>query len=218
MRTFSEDEITKIKQTLRKKKQSFPQEWLGRALAYTPYQPRPLYGSLKKSIDFTPKNLYYFSQNLLSKAQTEFLQTAKHYENQASGFFIESLEYLTYLRRYVSIPLVYDFLILDSYQLLESLVYGTDGIVFYPQFLTQKELKDLSDYALKMGLERIFRIESKEDLTKSIFAKADILDLNGNFTLLPMIPKNKIILSKIPQELQNQTQHLQALDAKILSS
>ncbi|WP_435659288.1 hypothetical protein, partial [Helicobacter rodentium] len=63
---------------------------------------------------------------------------------------------------------------------------------------------------------RIFRIESKEDLTKSIFAKADILDLNGNFTLLPMIPKNKIILSKIPQELQNQTQHLQALDAKIL--
>lgn len=223
MRDFSQDEIAKIKQTIEKKAQSFPQEWLGRALAYTPYQPRPL--NLKKSLHCIPQNLYGFSEDLFIESQRTdsnetlitFLQIAKNYEKEASAFLLESLEILTYLRRYVSLPLIYDFLILDSYQLLESLVYGADGIVLLPKFLTQAELKNLSDYALKIGLERIFRIESKEDLTKAIFAKADILDLGGNFSLIPLIPNNKIILSEIPQETPtNQENDCKALDARIL--
>lgn len=223
MRDFSQDEITKIKQTIEKKAQSFPQEWLGRALAYTPYQPRPL--NLKKSLHCIPQSLYGFSEYLFIESQRTdsnetlitFLQIAKNYEKEASAFLLESLEILTYLRRYVSLPLIYDFLILDSYQLLESLVYGADGIVLLPKFLTQAELKNLSDYALKIGLERIFRIESKEDLTKAIFSKADILDLSGNFSLIPLIPNNKIILSEIPQETPtNQENDYKALDARIL--
>lgn len=223
MRDFSQDEIAKIKQTIEKKAQSFPQEWLGRALAYTPYQPRPL--NLKKSLHCIPQNLYGFSEDLFIESQRTdsnetlitFLQIAKNYEKEASAFLLESLEILTYLRRYVSLPLIYDFLILDSYQLLESLVYGADGIVLLPKFLTQAKLKNLSDYALKIGLERIFRIESKEDLTKAIFAKADILDLGGNFSLIPLIPNNKIILSEIPQETPtNQENDCKALDARIL--
>ncbi len=222
MRDFSKTEIAKIKQAIDRKAQSFPREWLGRALAYTPYQPRPL--NLKKSIHFTPQNLYGFSENLFiepqktdsNEAQT-FLQIAKNYEKKASAFLVESLEILTYIRRYVSLPLIYDFLILDSYQLLESLVYGADGVILLPKFLTQADLKDLSDYALKIGLERIFRIESKEDLTKAIFAKADILDLSGNFSLIPLIPNNKIILSEIPQNMpKNQENDCKALDARIL--
>lgn len=223
MRDFSKTEIAKIKQAIDKKARSFPQEWLGRALAYTPYQPRPL--NLKKSIHFTPQNLYGFSENLFAESQRTdsngtqimFLQIAKNYEKEASGFLIESLEILTYIRRYVSLPLIYDFLILDSYQLLESLVYGADGVILLPKFLTQAELKDLSDYAIKIGLERIFRIESKEDLTKAIFAKADILDLSSNLSLIPLIPNNKIILSEIPQEIpKNQENDYKALDARIL--
>ena len=110
-------------------------------------------------------------------------------------------------------PLVYDFLILDSYQLLEALVYGTDSVMLYPKYLEQKTLKELSQYALKLGLERIFCIESKEDLTKAIFAKADILNLNKNFSLIPLIPKQKILLSN----LQNANPEIfNTLDARIL--
>ncbi|WP_297813887.1 hypothetical protein [uncultured Helicobacter sp.] len=224
MRTFSENEILQVRQILNEKKQIFPQEWLGRALAYTPYQPRPLCKVLKKHKDSIPKKLYHFSESLVAKLQSvdlkeqaSFLQIAKNHEDSASGFLVESLESLTYIRRYVNLPLIYDFLILDSYQLLESLVYGADGIILLPQFLTQNQLKNLSDYALKIGLERIFRIKSKDDLTKSIFAKADILDLNGNFSLLSMIPKNKIILSQIPEViLENQKNAFKALDAEIV--
>ncbi len=215
MRDFTHTDFAKILQATNDRKRVFPEEWLGRALAYTPYQPRPL--SLKNT-DSTPKNFYRFSEDFLTESridstQTSFLQLAKNYEKESSGFLIESLEILTYIRRYTNIPLIYDFLILDSYQLLESLVYGADGVVLLPRFFTQKELKDLSDYALRIGLERIFRIQSKEDLTKSIFTKADILDINCNFSLIPLIPNSKIILSEI---LQNKSENnLKALDARI---
>lgn len=219
MHVFTEIEIAKIQQAIVEKKEKFPQEWLGRTLAYTPYQPRPLLEILKKPMDYAPKILYDFSLQTANTSATQIslLQIAKDYESQACGFFVESLEILTYIRRYVSIPLIYDFLILDSYQLLESLVYGADNVVLLPKFLTQKELKNLSDYAIKIGLGIIFRIESKEDLTKAIFSKADILDLNENFSLLSMIPKNKIILSKIPQNSQESYKDcFKALDATIL--
>lgn len=219
MHVFTEIEIAKIQQAIVEKKEKFPQEWLGRTLAYTPYQPRPLLEILKKPMDCAPKILYDFSLQTANTSATQIslLQIAKDYESQACGFFVESLEILTYIRRYVSIPLIYDFLILDSYQLLESLVYGADNVVLLPKFLTQKELKNLSDYAIKIGLGIIFRIESKEDLTKAIFSKADILDLNENFSLLSMIPKNKIILSKIPQNSQESYKDcFKALDATIL--
>lgn len=230
MREFSKTEIKKIRQAIESKKQSFPPDWLGRALAYTPYQPRTLFFTSSPTFaeniqpkkednkDSTIATFYRFPNLSQEKlALDSILQYAKDYQAKANGFFIESLETLTFIRRYVSIPLIYDFLILDSYQLLESLVYGADAVILTPKFLTQKGLKDLSDYAFKIGLERIFRIDSKEDLTKSIFARADILDLNTNFSLIPMIPKNKIILSIIPQEINDQKSYIKALDAQILA-
>ena len=191
MRDFNPTEIQKIKSLIAQKKEKFGQDWLGRSLAYTPYQPRPLSNLLRRDKNEPLKRLFALSPN---EQKEQFLRDAKEYEKTSAAFLIESLEDLTYLRRYVQIPLIYDFLILDSYQLLESLVYGADCITLAPKYLSQKELNALSDYALKLGLERIFQIDSKEDLTKAIFAKADILNLNKNFALLSLVPKNKIIL------------------------
>lgn len=235
MREFSKIEVEKIKQAIESKKQSFPQDWLGRALAYTPYQPRTLCLNRAESTeskancqdskdcgDSSIPCLYRFSQSFLAQTDSNpksILQIAKNYENRAKGFLVESLEILTFIRRYVQTPLIYDFLILDSYQLLESLVYGADAVILTPKFFTQKELRDLSEYALKIGLERIFRIDSKEDLTKSIFAQADFLDLDSNFSLIPLIPNGKILLSEIPEDLAQSAQPslLNALDARILA-
>jgi len=196
LRVFTEIEIAKIQQAISEKKEKFPQEWLGRTLAYTPYQPRPLPEIFKKPVDSTPKILYDFSLQTLdtSATQISLLQTAKDYESRACGFFVESLEILTYIRRYVSIPLIYDFLILDSYQLLESLVYGADCIALRAAILSQRDLKTLSDFSLKLGLESIFFIHSKEDLTKAIFAGANMLVIE-DIDLIPLIPNNKIILA-----------------------
>ena len=124
-------------------------------------------------------------------------------EKEASCFLLDILENLTFVRRYVNVPLIFNYPIIDTYQILESLVFGADCIILTPSILSQKNLKELSDFAIKIGLERIFTINSKEDLSKAIFAKADILNLQNNSNLIPLIPQNKIILAqKNPQKIQ----------------
>lgn len=212
MQDFKGVSIMQIKDAIETKKQSFDMQWLGRSLAYTPYQPRPLNLKRKESLN----SIYTFSNS----NDENFLFRAKELEKlekNVKAFIVESLEFATYLRRYVRTPLIYDFLILDAYQLLETLVYGVDAVMLYPKHLEQKELKTLSDYALKLGLERVFHIESKEDLTKAIFAKADILNLNKNFSLIPLIPKQKILISTLQNTIKDSANsHINALDAHII--
>ncbi|WP_052083301.1 hypothetical protein [Helicobacter sp. MIT 11-5569] len=209
MQDFKGVSITQIQQAIAQKKQSFDENWLGRSLAYTPYQPR--------SLDLKRKDNIYSIFRLYDYKDSNFLHRAKELEKNAKTFIVESLEFATYLRRYVCVPILYDFLILDSYQLLESLVYGADSITLYPKYLEQSKLKELSDYALRLGLERVFCIETQEDLTKAIFSKADLLNINENFSLIPLIPKEKIIISPINAE-QNNSNYINALDAKIIDS
>ena len=197
--------ITKIKEAIAVKKQSFDMQWLGKSLAYTPYQPRPL--------DLKRTNALHTIYMLIDNE--DFLLHAKELEKDVKAFITESLELTTYLRRYVNTPLIYDFLILDSYQLLEALVYGVDCVMLYPKYLEQKTLKELSQYALKLGLERIFCIESKEDLTKAIFAKADLLNLNETFSLISLVPKQKILISSLSKENFNSS-IINTLDAQII--
>ncbi|WP_299547419.1 hypothetical protein [uncultured Helicobacter sp.] len=205
MQEFKGVKITKIKEAIAVKKQSFDMQWLGKSLAYTPYQPRPL--------DLKRTNALHTIYMLIDNE--DFLLHAKELEKDVKAFITESLELTTYLRRYVNTPLIYDFLILDSYQLLEALVYGVDCVMLYPKYLEQKTLKELSQYALKLGLERIFCIESKEDLTKAIFAKADLLNLNETFSLISLVPKQKILISSLSKENFNSS-IINTLDAQII--
>lgn len=182
-------DFAKLQKEIETKKQNYPEEWLGRSLAYTPYQPRPIKEILTKTQDFSPKNIYQIPLT------SDFLQIAKDAESKASCLALNSLDNLTFIRRYVQIPLIFDFPIIDSYQILESLVFGADCITLIPAILPQKELKNLSDFATKLGLERIFTITSKEDLSKAILAGADILNLQDSTNLIPLIPQGKIILA-----------------------
>ncbi|WP_054195705.1 hypothetical protein [Helicobacter pullorum] len=190
-------DLTQLKKQIELKKQNYPQEWLGRSLAYTPYQPRPIKEILTKTKQYYPKNIYSIPNT------KDFLKFSQNKEKEASCFLLDILENLTFVRRYVNVPLIFNYPIIDTYQILESLVFGADCIILTPSILSQKNLKELSDFAIKIGLERIFTINSKEDLSKAIFAKADILNLQNNSNLIPLIPQNKIILAqKNPQKIQ----------------
>lgn len=180
--------IKKLQEEINKKKEIYPEEWLGRSLAYTPYQPREIKNTIKKINNFIPKDIMELNTD-------DFLEKAKDNENKISAFILDSIENITYIRRYTSVPLIYNYTIIDKYQILESLVYGTDCIVLKPEFLEQKTIKELSEFAYKIGLEVIFNINSKEDLTKSIFAKSDILMLEDS-KLINLIPKGKILISR----------------------
>ena len=182
--------LKEIKKLLEQKKKLYPMDWLGRSLAYNPYQPRGIKDLLKKTQNFLPQKLCYMD------SKDNFLEYCINLAPKISCFILDDLENLTFIRRYVQNPLIYDFLILEDYQLLESLVYGADAVFLYPEFFTKKELKELRDFALKIGLDAIFSIKDKSDLTKAIFVGADILDISENLALLPLIPNSKILLAR----------------------
>lgn len=123
-------------------------------------------------------------------------------------YFQGDLEYLTQIRRYVPTPLLRKDFILDKYQIVEALVYGADFILLIAKSLSTKELKELYDYALHLGLEVLVEVHDKEDLTKAMRCGAHIVGINHRNLetmemdmtlcekLIPMIPNGKIIVAE----------------------
>ena len=216
-----DDIIKKTKEDLEKRKKEFSFDWLGRSLAYNPYPPRDVKPFLTSSADDPFRIIAEVKKASPSKGiiREDFdpLMIAKEYELGGANaisvltephFFQGDIEYLTMLRRYVSTPLLRKDFIVDEYQILEAVVYGADFILLIAKALTKKELKNLLEYAWRLGLNALVEIHDKEDLTKAIFAGADIIGINHrnletfkmdmklSEKLMPLIPNGKIIVAE----------------------
>ena len=149
--------------------------------------------------DFDP--LFIASEYSKNGANAISVLTEPHY-------FQGNLEYLTQIRRYVPTPLLRKDFILDKYQVLEALVYGADFILLIAKSLSTKELKELYEYAISLGLEVLVEIHDKEDLEKAIKSGANIIGINHRNLetfemdmglcerLIPLIPNGKIIVAE----------------------
>ena len=216
-----DDIIKKTKEDLEKRKKEFSFDWLGRSLAYNPFPPRDIKPFLTSSADDPFRIIAEVKKASPSKGiiREDFdpLMIAKEYEVGGANaisvltephFFQGDIEYLTMLRRYVSTPLLRKDFIVDEYQILEAVVYGADFILLIAKALTKKELKNLLEYAWRLGLNALVEIHDKEDLTKAIFAGADIIGINHrnletfkmdmklSEKLMPLIPNGKIIVAE----------------------
>jgi indole-3-glycerol phosphate synthase len=135
-------------------------------------------------------------------------------------YFQGNLEYLTQIRRYVPTPLLRKDFIIDKYQIIEALVYGADFILLIAKALSTKELKELYEYALHVGLDVLVEIHDKEDLTKAMKCGAMIIGINHRNLetfemdmelcdkLIPMIPNGKIIVAESGVNNQEIIKHL----------
>ncbi len=213
--------IKKTKSDLEAKKLKMPTEWLGRSLAYNPYQPR----DAKEALRATEQNPYRMICEIkkaspskgVIRADFDPLLIAKEYEEGGADmfsiltephFFMGDLEYIPMVRRYSGVPILRKDFIIDEYQILEALVYGADLILLIAKALSQSELKKLLEYTRHVGLEALVEIHDEEDLTKAIFAGADIIGINHrnletfemdmslSAKLIPMIPNGKIIVAE----------------------
>lgn len=216
------DEIIKrTREDLEIKKKKFTMDWLGRSLAYNTYMPR----DVKPYLTATPENPYRIIAEVkkaspskgIIKEDFDPIVIAKAYELGGADaisvltephYFQGNLEYLTEIRRYVPTPLLRKDFIIDEYQILEALVYGADFILLIAKALSKQELKNLLEYALRLGLEVLVEIHDKEDLVKAIFAGATIIGVNHRNLetfemdmtltekLMPLIPQGKIIVAE----------------------
>ena len=96
----------------------------------------------------------------------------------------------------------------DEYQFVEALVYGADFVLLIAKALSTKELQNLYDRALQLGLDVLVEIHDLEDLKKAMRCGAHIIGINHRNLqtfemdmtlcdqLIPMIPNGKIIVAE----------------------
>ncbi len=213
--------IRKTKDDLEKRKKEYDLDWLGRSLSYNPFPPRDVKPFLTSTPDEKVRIIAEVKKASPSKGiiREDFdpLFIAQEYANNGANaisvltephYFKGDLEYLTGIRRYVGTPLLRKDFIVDKYQIVEALVYGADFILLIAAALSKKELKELYEYALHLGLEVLVEIHDKEDLKKAMWCGATIIginhrnlstfemDMNLCDKLIPMIPNGKIIVAE----------------------
>ena len=213
--------IERTKEDLEKRKEEYSLEWLGRSLASNPYPPRDvkpfLTATKEEPIRIIAEVKKASPSKGIIKEDFDPLVIAQSYSNSGANaisvltephYFQGNLEYLTQIRRYVPTPLLRKDFIVDKYQIVEALVYGADFILLIAKALSTKELRELYEYALHVGLEVLVEIHDKEDLTKAMKCGANIIGINHRNLdtfemdmqlcdkLIPMIPNGKIIVAE----------------------
>ena len=213
--------IEKTKQDLEKRKKEISLDLLGRTLSSNPYAPRDVKPYLTSTKEEPIRIIAEVKKASPSKGiiKEDFdpILIAQAYSNSGANaisvltephYFQGNLEYLTAIRRYVPTPLLRKDFIVDKYQIVEALVYGADFILLIAKALSSKELKELYEYAIHLGLEVLVEIHDLEDLTKAIKSGATIIGINhrnlSTFEmdmtlcdkLIPLIPNGKIIVAE----------------------
>jgi len=216
-----DDIIEKTKEDLKQREKDFSFEWLGRSLAYNARAPRDVKSYLTSSEDEPYRIISEVKKASPSKGiiREDFdpLEIAQAYERGGANaisiltephFFQGSLDYLSGIRRYVGLPLLRKDFIVSKYQLLEALVHGADFVLLIAMALSKKDLKELLEYTRHLGMEALVEVHDKADLTKAIYAGADIIGINHrnlgtfemdmelSFKLIPLIPNGKIIVAE----------------------
>jgi indole-3-glycerol phosphate synthase len=228
--------IKKTKYDLEKRKKDYPEEWLGRSLSFNPFPPRDVKSILQKTDDDPYKIIAEVKKASPSKGvireNFDPLQIAQIYSQNGANaisvltephYFQGDIEYLGGIRRYVPTPLLRKDFIIDRYQIIEALAYGADFILLIAKALSKKELKELLEFARHIGLDVLVEIHDKEDLTKSIFAGADIIgvnhrnletfemDMSLTEKLMPLIPNGKIIVAESGLNDKKTIEHLSSV-------
>lgn len=230
--------IEKTKEDLKERKAKYSMDWLGRSLAFNPFMPR----DIKPYLTATKENPYRIIAEVkkaspskgIIREDFDPLFIAKEYESGGASaisvltephYFKGDIEYLTGIRRYVGTPLLRKDFIVDEYQVLEALVYGADFLLLIAKALSKKELKSLLEYTWRLGMEALVEIHDKEDLTKAIFAGANIIgvnhrnletfemDMNLTEKLMPLIPNGKIVVAESGLNDKETIEHLSKVGA-----
>lgn len=201
---ITNEQIKQSKIELEKRKKIFSYDMLGRSLSSNPFFPKEVKKNLQR-INGEIKFISIIKEDKEEKLLNQALNLEKDETNCALCIELQpqDIQNLSLIRRYIKLPLLNKQFIFDQYQILESLVYGADFILLYAKFLNLKELKSLLEFARYLGLEALVLISDKEDLSKAIFAGADILGIYFLQTfdeisykkMISLIPNSKIILA-----------------------
>lgn len=94
--------------------------------------------------------------------------------------FNGSVEFLSQVRsQFPKARLLMKGFVLDSYQLLEALVFGADAVLLIAAFLSSSELSRLYLEATALGLTPLVEVHTEEELERAEALKATLIGVNS---------------------------------------
>ncbi|GAA9431768.1 hypothetical protein HpHA286_02470 [Helicobacter pylori] len=135
-------------------------EMLGKSLSYNPYLPRVI-SQIKDCVFVTPDEVLGKLLEENTRTECVVVNFKGLYEIGVPSVF--DLEVLGLLRRHASSLIVHQDLFISHYQLLESLVQGSDGVILDEELL-KEDLKGMAEFAWRLGLS-VFVETHKPDYT-----------------------------------------------------
>ncbi|WRB53369.1 indole-3-glycerol phosphate synthase [Helicobacter pylori] len=152
--------LENLQKSLALKEGMLSYEMLGKSLSYNPYLPRVI-PQIKDYVFVTPDEI--LGKLLEENARTEcvIVNFKGLYEIGTPSVF--DLEVLGLLRRHASSLIIHQDFFISHYQLLESLVQGSDGVILDEELL-KEDLKGMVEFAWRLGLS-VFVETHKQDYT-----------------------------------------------------
>jgi len=123
-------------------------------------------------------------------------------------YFLGKFSYLSQISEDCKLPLLMKDFIIHEYQIYEGLFHGASAILLIVAMLTDDELKSLMKTAHALGLDCLVEAHDAKEVKRAIGVGAEIIgvnnrnlqslkvDLNNCLELIPLIPKDKIIVAE----------------------
>ncbi|GAA6873830.1 hypothetical protein VN0336_01770 [Helicobacter pylori] len=185
--------LENLQKSLALKEGMLSYEMLGKSLSYNPYLPRVI-PQIKDCVFVTPDEVLGKLLEENTRTECVIVNFKGLYEIGTPSVF--DLEVLGLLRRHASSLIVHQDLFISHYQLLESLVQGSDGVILDEELL-KEDLKGMAEFAWRLGLS-VFVETHKPDYTH-----LKDLGVLG-------------VLEKVPHSQQNQKNSFFRLNFKLI--
>lgn len=117
-------------------------------------------------------------------------------------FFKGDPKFINKIKQSVKQPILQKDFIIDPYQLYESKEDGADAILLIAKILTKKDLINLVNLSIRLGLEPVVEINNQKDLQKAITTKTKIIAVNARNldTFKIDVDKACDLIKKIPSK------------------
>ena len=117
-----------------------------------------------------------------------YVEIGREYENAGADamsiltepfYFQGSNDYLTAIRREVSIPLLRKDFTVDEYMLYEAKEIGADAVLLICAILSQTQLEEYAGIARELGLSALVEAHDEQEIQMALRAGAKIIGVNN---------------------------------------
>lgn len=124
------------------------------------------------------------------------------------SFFLGSSDYLSAIKKHVSIPVLRKDFLFDIYQIYETRALGADALLLIAAILEKDKLCELLHLTRELGMDALVEVHSREELDRVLQTDARIIGINNRnlntfqtdiattVELIGAIPEDKTVVSE----------------------